>query len=279
MALVKVDFFSESLMRTVSIQALIPVDKIEVGKERTKEKKTYKTLYLLHGIFGNHTDWVCGTRIQRWAQDHDLAVIMPSGENKFYVDNEKSHEYYSRFIGEELVEVTRQLFPLSLKREDTFIAGLSMGGYGAIINGLKYYETFGYIAGLSSALMIDQFVDAKDGNDVEYIYKRSYLESVFGDLNQLVGSDKDYHTLILRLKNKNDIHMYMACGVDDFLIEENRNYRDFLNKHHIDLTYEEGPGAHEWDFWDHYIYKVLQWLPLLEKNEGISSGHVSEMSQ
>ena len=139
MALVKVDFFSESLMRTVSIQALIPVDKKEIEKEITNEKNTYKTLNLLHGIFGNHTDWVCGTRIQRWAQDHDLAVIMPSGENKFYVDNEKSHEYYSRFIGEELVEVTRQLFPLSLKREDTFIAGLSMGGYGAIINGLKYY--------------------------------------------------------------------------------------------------------------------------------------------
>ena len=127
MALVQVDFFSEKLMRTVTINAIIPVD-----KKLNQPNKKFKTLYLLHGIFGNYTDWVCGTRIQRWAQDHDLAVIMPSGENKFYVDNENSHEYYSQFIGEELVSITRAMFPLSQRREDTFIAGLSMGGYGAI---------------------------------------------------------------------------------------------------------------------------------------------------
>ena len=137
MALIKVDFFSQSLMRTVTINALIPVDKV-IEEEQEFKRKQYKTLYLLHGIFGNYTDWICGTRIQRWAQDHDLAVIMPSGENKFYVDNEKSHEYYSKFIGEELVDVTRRLFPLSKQKEDTFIAGLSMGGYGEITNGLKY---------------------------------------------------------------------------------------------------------------------------------------------
>ena len=95
MALVQVDFFSEKLMRTVTINAIIPVD-----KTLNQPNKKFKTLYLLHGIFGNYTDWVCGTRIQRWAQNHDLAVIMPSGENKFYVDNENSHEYYSQVIGE-----------------------------------------------------------------------------------------------------------------------------------------------------------------------------------
>ena len=92
-------------MRTVTINAIIPVD-----KKLNQPNKKFKTLYLLHGIFGNYTDWVCGTRIQRWAQDHDLAVIMPSGENKFYVDNENSHEYYSQFIGEELVSITRAMF-------------------------------------------------------------------------------------------------------------------------------------------------------------------------
>ena len=145
MALVKVDFFSEKLKRTVTINAIIPVD-----KNTGKSKEKLKTLYLLHGIFGNYTDWVSGTRIQRWAQDHDLAVIMPSGENKFYVDNENSHEYFSQFIGEELVQITRAMFPLSHEKSDTFIAGLSMGGYGAIINGLKYHQTFGYIAALSA---------------------------------------------------------------------------------------------------------------------------------
>jgi len=272
MALVKVDFFSQSLMRTVTINAIVPVDKFIT--EVKKEMKPYKTLYLLHGIFGNYTDWVSGTRIQRWAQDHDLVVIMPSGENKFYVDNEKSQEYYSRFIGEELVEFTRDLFPLSTKREDTFIAGLSMGGYGAIVNGLKYHKTFGYIAGLSSALLIDNIVHSVDGKDIPYINRRSYLESVFGDLDELIGSDKDYKALVSQLDPKDIPHIYLAVGTEDDLVKNNREFRDFLLEHHIDLTYEEGPGAHEWDFWDRYIYRVLQWLPVNSKSEGISSGNV-----
>lgn len=274
MALVKVDFFSQSLMRTVTINAIVPVDKMKLPHQKVREKKPYKTLYLLHGIFGNYTDWVTGTRIKRWAEDQDLVVIMPSGENKFYVDNENSQEFYSKFIGEELVKVTRDMFPLSLKREDTFIAGLSMGGYGAITNGLKYYQTFGYIAGLSSALLIDSIVKATDGDDVPYMHKRSYLETVFGDLDKLCGSDKDYRYLLEQLDKKDVPHMYIACGVDDPLITENRNFRDFLIEHDIDVTYEEGPGAHEWDFWDRYIYKVLQWLPLEDKEIGISSGNV-----
>ena len=96
-----------------------------------------------------------GTRIQAWAEANDLAVIMPSGENRFYLDDEKSGELYGEFIGKELVEFTRKLFPLSDKREDTFIAGLSMGGYGAIRNGLKYAENFGCVIGLSAALVHD----------------------------------------------------------------------------------------------------------------------------
>lgn len=272
MALVKVDFFSRQLMRTVSIQAIIPIDK----KEKPMQSEPLKTLYLLHGILGNDIDWVSSTRIQRWAQDRDLAVIMPAGENKFYVDNENSHEYFSRFIGEELVAITRKLFPLSSRREDTFIAGLSMGGYGAIVNGLKYYQTFGYIAGLSSALLIDSFVRSQDGEDVPYMYKRSYLISVFGDLTQLKGSDKDYCALLEKIEDQDVLHMYMACGNEDALLKENREYRDFLKAHHVDLTYEEGRGGHDWDFWDLFIEKVLMWLPLNEKNEGLSSGHINE---
>ena len=136
MALIKVDFLSKYLMRTVSFQAIIPVDNFD-ETTYNQEVKPFKTLYLLHGIFGNDTDWVSGTRIQDWANDYNLAVIMPAGENKFYLDNNYSGESWGKFIGEELVTFTRKLFPLSNKREDTFIAGLSMGGHGALINGLK----------------------------------------------------------------------------------------------------------------------------------------------
>jgi len=275
MALLKIDYFSKCLMRTITINAIVPVDKIMFSGMPKREKKPFKTLYLLHGIFGNYTDWVAGTRIKAWAQDRDLVVIMPSGENKFYVDNKASGEYYGELIGKELVEITRNMLPLSHKREDTFIAGLSMGGYGAIRNGLKYHETFGYIAGLSSAFYIEKILKSDNSSNVP-TDRRSYFESVFGDLNQLVGSDMDYKALILQLKGKNvDIpKIYMACGTDDFLINENRDYRDFLLDNGVSVTYEEGPGAHEWIFWDTYIKKVLDWLPLEEAQMGISSGNV-----
>ena len=115
MALLQVNFISKSLMRTVPIQVILPVDRITLPGMPEREEKTYKTLYLLHGVFGNYTDWVSGTSIQRWAEERNLAVVMPSGDNMFYVDQEEAHNYYGEFIGRELVEITRKMFPLSKK--------------------------------------------------------------------------------------------------------------------------------------------------------------------
>ena len=92
MALIQVNFISECLMRTVTLNAVIPFDKIRMPGAQKKETKSFKTLYLLHGVFGNYTDWVSGTCIQRWAEDKDLAVIMPCGENHFYVDCQANGE-------------------------------------------------------------------------------------------------------------------------------------------------------------------------------------------
>ena len=155
MALMEVNFFSKALMRPVTMNVILPVDKVFFGEETEEENKPFKTLYLLHGVMGNYTDWVTGTCIKRWAEEKNLAVVMPSGANMFYMDHPNANENYSEFIGKELVKITRRMFPLSHKKEDTFIAGLSMGGYGAIRNGLKYHDTFGYIIGLSSALITE----------------------------------------------------------------------------------------------------------------------------
>ena len=142
------------------------------------ESKPYKTLYLLHGLLGNCTDWVMNTNIQRLAEDRNLAVVMPSGENSFYVNQILPNNDFGEYIGRELVEMTRRMFPLSHKREDTFIAGLSMGGFGALRNGLKYHETFGYIAVLSGALQIFEMSSEAPGHDL------FHEDAVFGDLSQ-----------------------------------------------------------------------------------------------
>ena len=158
MALLEVNFFSKALMRPVTMNVILPADKVFFEEETEEDEKPFKTLYLLHGVMGNYTDWVTGTCIKRWAEEKNLAVVMPSGANMFYMDHPEVNENYSEFIGKELVKITRRMFPLSHKKEDTFIAGLSMGGYGAIRNGLKYHDTFGYIAGLSSAMILEKWI-------------------------------------------------------------------------------------------------------------------------
>ena len=273
MAQLKVDFMSKTLMRTVSINVILPVDKLVFDKE--EEVKPFKTLYLLHGIFGNNGDWISGTRIQSWAQEKNIAVVMPSGENKFYINNEYTCERFSDFIGEELVEMTRRMFNLSHKREDTFIAGLSMGGYGAIVNGLKFYNTFGYVAGLSSGLVLDEVVYGTEEGITAMMGGRQYYTGVFGDVSKIKGSDKDYEALAKKLSGVEAApKIYLCCGTEDFLIDANRQFREVLIENGFDVTYEEGPGEHNWYFWDEYILKILNWLPLSESVQGINSGNV-----
>lgn len=276
MALIQVNFISKCLERTVPIQVILPVDKLGPGKARSAPK-TYKTLYLLHGYLGNYTDWVSGTRLQRWAEEKDLAVVMPSGDNAFYVD--RPGNLYGEFIGKELVEITRRMFPLSHKREDTFLGGLSMGGFGALRNGLKYHKTFSRIISFSGALAIFDGVEQRvaAGEDL------SWEESIFGPALQAKASDRNPDVLMRRLaeekKKKPNLQLpqiYIACGTQDRLLPANRICRQRLEDCGFSVTYEEAPGDHNWDFWDTYIHKALQWLPLNEANQGLNSGNIGK---
>lgn len=254
MALIQVDYFSKALLRQVHFQAILPFDKVYFD-DVVREQKPFKTLYLLHGVFGDETDWVNGTRIVRWAQDRNLAVIMPAGENKFYVDHDKSTDQFSQYI-EELVVQTRKIFPLSENREDT------------------------YIAGLSAALHIETFVNASE-EALLPIMRRSYLESVFGDLDKLLGSNKDFHFLAKKLVGKEaDLpKVYLACGTEDDLYKWDHAFYEELQELGYEVTWKEIPGGHDWDFWDRMILDVLNWLPLDDQEEALSSGHIQEDAQ
>lgn len=128
MAFIEMNFMSEALMRTVTVNVILPADKLMPPGVPKLELRPFKTLYLLNGVMGNHTDWMNATNIQAMAEEKNLAVVMPGGENMFYLDHEDIHALYGEFVGKELVEFTRKIFPLSDKKEDTFIGGLSMGG-------------------------------------------------------------------------------------------------------------------------------------------------------
>ena len=274
MALIQVNYLSKALFRTVPVNVIIPSDKIsfETMDYLPAPEGGYPTLYLLHGLLGNYTDWVSGTRIQRWAEDAGLAVVMPSGDNSFYVNGQTANNDYGAFIGEELPRVMRQMFPLSRRREDTFIAGLSMGGFGAIRNGMKHAETFSRIIGLSGAI---HFFDP----DYESVAGE---ESAFGSLVEAAKTDKNHHVALEQLKERvaaGEVEapaFYLACGTQDSLVGVNRSFRSDVEAAGFDVTWDEEDRGHDWDFWDSQIRKVIDWLPLGQAEGGMGSGNVSK---
>ena len=197
MALLRVDFYSEYLKRNVVLTAVIPVDKMDGDKRAKKRRGPYRTVYLLHGLFGQDVDWIDKTHVVETAEARDVALIMPSGEDGLYLNKPEINEWHGKFISEELITITRQLFPLSAKREDTALAGISIGAYTALINGMLRPDRFGSIIMLSGAFMRDRILDAVDSHSPR---KRKYYERFFGDLDTVIGTEKDYVALAERFE-------------------------------------------------------------------------------
>lgn len=275
MAVLRITFFSQALMRTVPATVILPVDKLTMDGKSHQRKRKFKTLYLLHGILGSCDDWINQTRIQRYAEDSNLAVVMPSGENACYLDQESMHNLYEQYIGKELVQMTRQMFPLSHKKEDTYIGGLSMGGYGAFHNGLKYHDTFGAIIGLSSAFITDN-IHERTNSPQMFMEKRDYAEVVFGNLDKVNNSDKNTKYLINKLFEENVVFpkIFISCGTSDPFYEVNSDMVDFLKKKSVEIKFDSKPGGHDWEFWDVQIQEAINWLTVEKKIRGIGSGNI-----
>lgn len=257
MVLFRGDVKCKSLQRRTSISVILPSDNLHFLQDREEiVPQPYRTLYLLHGLYGSDDIFLANTSIQKFAEDYGIAIVISCGENSFYVDHEKSHRFYGKYVGQELLDITRNIFPLSDKREDTFIAGFSMGGYGAIRNGLKYCQNFSKIGMISAALITEDIVDYTDDSNV--LRSRDFYESIFGDLNEIKNSDKNPKYLIETCEDIPDI--FMACGNDDFLLEKNIDFYDFLKSKNIDAEFIQAPGEHNWEFCDRYIKEFIKTL-------------------
>ncbi|MCL2409326.1 MAG: alpha/beta hydrolase-fold protein [Oscillospiraceae bacterium] len=266
MAWFQVSFGSANLKRMVNANVLIPGMDARMAGMPLREEKPYKTLYLLHGYSGDYTDWLTNTALMEMSQMNDIAIVMPSGENSFYVDIERSGRMYSEFIGRELVDFTRRVFPLSSRREDTIIGGLSMGGYGALYNGLKHHDVFAHVIALSSALIVETAPSSTYEPNMMGTH-RGYFEEVFGDLDKLLESDKNLEVLAKQVLDKggNLPDLYIACGWNDMLVYGNRKFSSYLNDIGFKHVYEEGAGTHEWAFWNNFLKRGLERLELKPK--------------
>ena len=261
MALLRADIYSTYLERNVVLTAVIPVDKMDGDHRAAGREGPYRTVYLLHGLFGQDVDWIDKTHVVETAEARDIAVIMPSGEDGLYLNKPEINEYHGKFISEELVDITRQLFPLSDRREDTALAGISIGAYTALINGLLRPDRFGSIISLSGAFIRDRVLEAVDSHSPR---KRKAYEQFFGDLDTVIGTEKDFVTLIERFEEDPSLpkpRFYSACGEHDSFCESNRQMVKLLRDAGFDVTYwEPDIGAHEWPFWNAWIDCALDWF-------------------
>ena len=262
MAWFQVDFMSQSLNRSVPFNVLLPAD-ARFGMPQ-REERLFKTLYLLHGLSGDQTSWLTLANTAEYSQINDLAIVMPAGECSFYLDNERSGRLFSEFIGVELVDFTRRVFPLSRKREDTFIGGLSMGGYGALYNGFKHNDVFSRVIALSSAILLNHMESAPTEPSLRGVCLRFYEDLAGGDIEYIRKSDKNLEILAQRVMDggRNLPDLYIACGYNDSLVYNNRNFSAFLDSIGYKHVYEEGAGTHDWAFWGAFLKRGLERLAL-----------------
>ena len=256
MALLHVDFFSDVLGMCTQMDVILPEEtRGQIGMEGKAGKGGWKTLYLLHGMSDDHTIWQRRTSIERYAADKGIAVVMPTTHLGWYTDMHLGYDYFT-FITEELPEICRNFFPgMSKRREDTYAAGLSMGGYGALKCGLRAGKTFSKVATLSGAMDVVSICKENDPKE------NPYWEDIFGPADEVKGSFNDLFQAAEDMKDSPDRpDVYMWCGTEDFLYESNVRMHEHLVKLGYNIKYEESAGDHQWKYWDEKIQTVLDWL-------------------
>ncbi|RAP78278.1 alpha/beta hydrolase [Paenibacillus montanisoli] len=254
MALIQCDFHSEILGLSMSMNVILPQSApSQIGMASSAGSAKLKTLLLLHGLSDDHSIWLRRTSIERYVAPLGIAVVMPAVHRSYYADMDKGMKYWT-YISEELPAIARSFFPLSDRREDNFVAGLSMGGYGAFKLAFNFPERYAAAASLSGALDVRSFHDRfpADYNLIFGTHEKADAlpNNVFLAAERLTASGKPVPKL------------FQCCGTEDFLYEHNTRFRDHALKLGLPLEYEEGPGEHEWGYWDANIQRVLNWLPL-----------------
>ncbi|WP_029069239.1 alpha/beta hydrolase [Jonesia quinghaiensis] len=252
MAVAQVRFFSEALRESTVMTVILPESTHgQIGMDTVVPTGKTPVLYLLHGLSDDDSIWTRRTSIERYVAEYGIAVVMPRVGRSFYCDERWGGKYWT-LVSEEIPRIIPQMFQVSTRREDTFVAGLSMGGYGAFKLAFHHPERFAAAASLSGAL------DVAESASFEML--RGEIPQVWGDAHP-AGTDDD----LVHLLRKADPHrlpsLYQLCGTEDFLYQDNLRFAEAARHAGLVMTQDlEGPGDHEWGYWDQQIQRVLHWM-------------------
>ncbi len=256
MALFECNYYSGVLARNTDFFVAIPEEKPE--KLFRNQDGKYRTLFVLHGGLEDCHAWIYKSSVIRYAEHHGLAVVAVSYENSYLTDLRIGQQYWT-WITQDLIPYVRGIFPLSEKREDNFVAGASMGGYCAAKLALRKADMFAGLAIFSGA--VDSGDELK-GTPDPMNFKNPFFLDAFGSTEQYRGSENDVVSLMREFAGCPDRlpKIYQCCGTEDRLYRDNVLYRDLARSIGADVTWEEMPAGHTWEFWDACIPHALDTL-------------------
>lgn len=244
---------SKLMTREIPYRVALPLSYKTAG-----DTKRFPVIYLLHGLTGNYANWFDRTKAAEYAAKHDFIIVTPDGANGWYTDSLAApKDAYESYIIKELIPEIDKNYRTVANRDGRVIAGLSMGGFGAVKFGLKYPEMFSLVGSFSGALFASSY---RTPEELPQGGIRTSLVAIFGAPDSPTKKANDVFEMV-RSATPEQIKampfIYQSCGSEDFLIQNNRDFLAAMNLKKVPHEYREHPGIHDWVFWDDQIRELL----------------------
>ena len=240
MAEISLNFKSGCLGKEVCVKILLP--------NSVKKGTKLPVMYLLHGLSDNHNSWSCYSSIGEFVKGKDVIVVMPDGERSFYTDIPDFGNFFT-YITKELPDYIESVFPARDDREGRFIAGLSMGGYGALKSAFTYPERYKAAAAFSAVADVFDFCE-----NFPYIKNSVFKDNTYPEKQDLFLLSKSAETAPEKPR------IYHWCGTEDFMYHRNVAFSEHMKAMDFDYTYCETPGDHSWKYWNEQIKIALEFF-------------------
>jgi S-formylglutathione hydrolase FrmB len=250
-----IQFESKLVGKTLPYNVLLPVN----YNQPDSRTKRYPVIYLLHGLTGHYTNWLEKTKLVDYTAPYEFIIVMPEGNDGWYTDSATvPTDKYESYILQELIPDVEKRFRASGEAGSRAIAGLSMGGYGALKFGVKYPQQFVFVASMSGALGAASWTES-DLKGLEFILRS--LQSVYGSESSPTRAANDLARLYRDLPAASIAslpYIYLDCGTEDQLLQVNRDFVAILMTRKIPHEYRQLPGTHSWTYWDSQVQEILR---------------------